>query len=150
MKKYISVILIAIIAFTSCEQDSICIDATTPSLLIRFNDIDDVDEYKSITLDTIWAADKEVYATNQTVDSIYIPLDINENFTVYNFNSDDLIDQIKLAYTRNDVYVGRACGYKIIYEDLQLESNTNNWIKNIEINYTTIDNDTTAQVTIFH
>lgn len=150
MKKYILVIFIAIIGFISCEQDSICIDATTPSLLIRFNDIDDIDEYKSITLDTIWAADKEVYATNQTVDSIYIPLDINENFTVYNFNSDDLIDQIKLAYTRNDVYVGRACGYKIIYEDLQLESNTNNWIKNIEINYTTIDNDTTAQVTIFH
>jgi len=150
MKKYISVIIIAIISFISCEQDSICIDATTPNLVIRLYDFDNRSETKTILLDSVWAEDKGLYIIKETTDSIAIPLDLNNNFTSYNLGSNALVDQIKINYNRKDVYVGRSCGYKTIYEDINIESASNNWIKEIEIINTIINNDTAAQVYIFH
>ncbi|MFD1292441.1 DUF6452 family protein [Lutibacter holmesii] len=150
MKKSLLLIIISLFAITSCEQDDICIDATTPFLLIRFNDYEDQDEYKSVTLDSVWAQDQDLYLTSSTVDSLYIPLDLNEDVTLYNLAANAVVDEMNLNYNRSDIFVGRSCGYKTIFEDLELESNTNNWIKNIEFNYTTIDNDTIAAITIFH
>lgn len=150
MKKYLSLIIISIIAITSCEQDSICIDATTPSLTIRFYDYNDKDEIKSINLDSVWAEDKSLYLQNVSLDSLSIPLDLNENFTIYNLGATALVDQINFNYTRKDVFVGRSCGYKTVFENLEITNNTNNWIKEIEIINTIIDNDTAAQVYIFH
>ena len=140
----------AIISFISCEQDSICIDPTTPNLVIRFYDFDNRSETKSVLLDSVWAENKGLYIINQSADSIAVPLDLNENLTLYNLGSNALVDQIKFNYTRKDIFVGRACGYKTIYEDLNIESTENNWIKEIEIINTLIDNDTAAQVYIFH
>jgi len=150
MKKYITVIIIAIISFISCEQDSICIDATTPNLVIRFYDFDNRSETKSVLLDSVWAENKELYIKNVTQDSIAIPLDLNENFTLYSLGANALVDQIKFNYNRKDIFVGRSCGYKTIYEDLNIETATSNWIKEIEIINTIINNDTAAQVYIFH
>jgi hypothetical protein len=150
MKKYIIVIIMAIISFISCEQDSICIDATTPNLVIRFYDFDNRSETKSVLLDSVWAENKGLYIINESADSIAVPLDLNENLTLYNLGSNALVDQIKLNYNRKDIFVGRSCGYKTIYEDLNIESTENNWIKEIEIINTIIDNDTAAQVYIFH
>ena len=150
MRKSIILIILSFFAITSCEQDEICIDSTTPFLLIRFNDYEDQDEYKSVLLDSVWVLDKEIYLTSETVDSIYIPLDLNEDFTSYKLAANAVVDDMNVNYIRSDVFVGRSCGYKTIFEELSLESNTNNWIKNIEINYTTIDNDTIAAITIFH
>ena len=150
MRKSIILIILSFFAITSCEQDEICIDSTTPFLLIRFNDYEDQDEYKSVLLDSVWVLDKEIYLTSETVDSVYIPLDLNEDFTSYKLAANEVVDEMDVNYTRSDIFVGRSCGYKTIFEDLQLESNTNNWIKDIEINYTTIDNDTIAAITIFH
>ena len=150
MKKYITVIIMAIVSFISCEQDSICIDATTPNLVIRFYDFDNRSETKSVLLDSVWVENKGLYIKNATQDSIAIPLDLNENFTLYNLGAYALADQIKLNYNRKDVFIGRSCGYKTIYEDLIIESPTNNWIKEIEIINTIINNDTAAQVYIFH
>ena len=150
MRKSFLLIVLCFFAITSCEQDDICIDSTTPFLLIRFNDFDDQDEYKSVELDSVWVQDKELYLTSTTVDSLYIPLDLNEDFTSYKLASNAVVDDMNLNYSRSDIFVGRSCGYKTIFEDLELESNTDNWIKNIEINYTTIDNDTIAAITIFH
>lgn len=150
MKKYFFIIIISIIAFTSCEQDSICIDATTPPLVIRFYDFENPDETKTVAFDSIWAEGKEQYIKSVTLDSVAIYLDINENFTLYNFSSENVVDKINFEYNRNNIFIGRSCGYKTIYEDFQIGSQTNNWIKNIEIIKTTIDNDTIAQVHIFH
>jgi len=150
MKKYITVIIIAIISLISCEQDSICIDATTPSLVIRFNDFDNRSEIKSVLLDSVWAEDKNLYLKNKSLDSIAIPLDLNNNSTLYYFGANAVVDQINLNYNRKDIFVGRSCGYKTIYEDLNIKSITNNWIKEIEIINTIINNDTAAQVIIFH
>lgn len=150
MKKYFSLIIISIITITGCEQDSICIDATTPSLTILFYDYNNRDEIKSINLDSVWAEDKSLYLQNVSLDSLSIPLDLNENFTVYNLGANALVDEIKFDYSKKDVFVGRSCGYKTVFENLEITNNTSNWIKEIEIINTIIDNDTAAQVYIFH
>lgn len=150
MKKYIALILVLIITILSCEKDDICIDTTTPSLIIRFYDNDNQTETKQVLLDSVWANSKENIYKNQTLDSIIIPLDLTQNNTLYKLTSNSIEDEINFTYDRKDIFVSRSCGYKTIFENLQIDSNTSNWIKNININNSTIENDTAAHITIFH
>jgi hypothetical protein len=150
MRKLFFLLAITLFAILGCEKDDICVESTTPFLVIRFNDIDDKNEYKRVLIDSIRVKENDLYAANTTLDSLYIPLDINEDFTTYEIAANGLVDEIKVNYTRTAIFVGRACGYKVNFEDFQLESNTINWIKGIDINNNSIDNDTIAAITIFH
>jgi len=150
MKKYIIIIIVSFLAILSCEKDDICIDATTPSIIIRFYNNDIQTDVKKVSELTVWADGKDSIYVKQSLDSIIIPLDLNQNNTLYKFTSNSIEDEINFTYTRNDVFVSRSCGYKTIFENLQIDSNTTNWIKNISINNTTIENDTAAHITIFH
>jgi len=150
MKKFIVLIIVSILAFSGCEKDDICIEATTPNLIIRFYNNDIPAEIKAVTSLTVWADGKENQYASQTLDSIVIPLDLANNNTLYRLSTATLEDQINFTYTRKDVFVSRSCGYKTIFENLQIESNTTNWVKNISINNSTIDNETAAHITIFH
>lgn len=152
MKKYITLLILAIITILSCEKDDICIDATTPSLIFLFYDNDSQTDLKKINLDSVWVKDNvkiEEYV-NVSLDSIAIPIDLNENSTTYIIENNSIKDTLKFSYTRNDVFVSRSCGYKTIFDNLQIDSNTTNWIKNISINNSTIDNETSAHISIFH
>jgi len=149
MKKYIIIIIVSFLAILSCEKDDICIDATTPSIIIRFYNNDIQTDVKKVSELTVWADGKDSIYVKQSLDSIIIPLDLNQNNTLYKFTSNSIEDEINFTYTRNDVFVSRSCGYKTIFENLQIDSNTTNWIKNISINNTTIENDTAAHITIF-
>jgi len=150
MKKYFTIIVVSIFAMLSCEKDDICIEATTPSLIIHFYNNDVQTESKSIEDLTVWANDKDSLYVNQELDSIVIPLDLAQDNTLYKFSNNLIEDEINFTYDRKDVFVSRSCGYKTIFENLQIENNTSNWIKNIEINNSTIENDTAAHITIFH
>ena len=150
MKKYISILLLFTFTIISCEKDDICIDATTPSLIIRFYDNDIQTEIKQVSGLTVWAHGKDSIYVNQALDSIVLPLDLTKDNTLYKFSSGIIEDQINFTYTRNDVFVSRSCGYKTIFENLQIDSNTTNWLKDISINNSTIDNETAAHITIFH
>jgi uncharacterized protein DUF6452 len=152
MKKYITLIALAIFTILSCEKDDICIDETTPSLIFRFYNNDSQADLKSINLDSVWVENKikiEGYV-NVSLDSIAIPLDLNENNTTYIMENNTIKDTLKFSYTRSDIFVSRSCGYKTIFENLQIDSNTTNWIKNISINNSTINNETSAHISIFH
>ncbi len=150
MKKYITIILVSFLAILGCEKDDICIEATTPSLIIRFYDNNIQTEIKQVSNLTVWADGKDSIYVNQALDSIVLPIDLTKDNTFYKFSSDLIEDEIIFTYTRNDVFVSRSCGYKTIFENLQIESNTTNWIKNISINNTIIENDTAAHISIFH
>lgn len=154
MKKYIF-LFITFFTLFSCENDSICIDPITPYLVIRFKDYEDQSEYKKVQLDSVWADGKELFLENQSIDTLAIPLDLNNDFTLYKFaalidEDTSKIDAIKFAYSRKDIFVGRSCGFKTNFENFEIESNTNNWIKEIEVLQTIIDNDTIEAITIFH
>jgi len=150
MKKYLTILVLLIFTILSCEKDDICLEETTPSLIIRFYDNDLQTEFKQVTSLTVWADGKDTLYLNQTLDSIVLPLDLTQNNTLYGFKSDGIEDQINFTYSRDDVYVSRSCGYKTIFENLTIDNNTTNWIKNININNSTIDNETAAHISIFH
>ncbi|MFK5957695.1 MAG: DUF6452 family protein [Lutibacter sp.] len=150
MKKYFTIITISLFTILSCEKDDICIEATTPNLIIRFYN-DEVQTDSKIVDDlTVWADGKDSLYVNQALDSIIIPLDLTQNTTTLILANNLVNDTIAFSYDRKDIFVSRSCGYKTIFENLQIANNSSNWIKNIEINNSTIENDTAAHITIFH
>ena len=150
MKKYITILLVSFVAILSCEKDDICLEETTPNLIIRFYDNDLQTEFKQVSGLTVWADGMDTIYLNQTLDSIVIPLDLTKNNTLYKFSANEIEDEINFSYSRDDVYVSRSCGYKTIFENIQIDSNTSNWIQNISINNSIIDNETSAHISIFH
>lgn len=150
MKKYITILLVSFVAILSCEKDDICLEETTPNLIIRFYDNDLQTEFKQVSGLTVWADGMDTIYLNQTLDSIVIPLDLTKDNTLYKFSANEIEDEINFSYSRDDVYVSRSCGYKTIFENIQIDSNTSNWIQNISINNSIIDNETSAHISIFH
>jgi hypothetical protein len=125
MKK-IFLLIIATISFSSCEKDDIC-DATTgttPRLIIAFYDFTNPTLTKTVTnLAIIATGQTEPYAIYNGVSKIQVPLDIATNLSQYQFilnygNTNASFvdpDNIQFNYTRQNVYVSRACGYKTVF-----------------------------------
>ena len=152
MKKHITLLVIAFALIISCEKDDICLENTTPNLMIKFYNFENDTLVRTIKIDSIRVLNKGLISnyTAKSFDSIQIPLDINQYTTSYQITSGNLADTIYFSYDRNDIFVSRSCGYKTNFENLAIDSTTNNWIKAYNINTTIIDNDTTAHINIYH
>ena len=152
MKKYSTLIILALILMLSCEKDDICLENTTPYLMLKFYSFENDTLVKTIDIDSIRVLNKGLISnyTAKSFDSIQIPLDINQYTTSYQITSEKTTDTIYFSYDRKDIFVSRSCGYKTNFENLAIDSTTNNWIKAYNINTTTIDNDTTAHINIYH
>lgn len=181
MKK-ISLLLI-VIAFIgiginlSCEADDICPESTptTPSLIMEAYDTTITENKKNIPNLLVAGVDNENVLPGYGIVSapkIILPLKTDANTTQYvlirnaaiNNNStpddtsDDTIDgnydTITINYTREEVYVSRACGYKTIYKNVTvtIEPDTDNWIKSIiPVNENqSIEDETETHFNIYH
>ncbi|GAB1309708.1 hypothetical protein KH5_23910 [Urechidicola sp. KH5] len=148
MKK-IFLLVFGIVVISACQRDDFCIDPITPNLVIRFYDSDNQDIYKNVIDLTVWADGREELYTGVTTDSIAIPLDPNNDMTLYHLSSEDLEDDITFLYTRKEVFVSRSCGFKYDFESLTFEDATNNWIEQIEITNENVT-DETEHVKILH
>lgn len=178
MKKIIILLVLALsFSFSSCEKDDIC-DAntpTTPRLVIKFYDITNPSILKNVTnLKVIadkmpngivfnTATDDSKYLTNGN--TISIPLKTTENSTSYSFilnsgNPNPAFvneDIIKFDYTRNEVFVSRACGYKILFTLDPINPYTHTdaavpdllWIKYISVETSNIENENETHIKIF-
>jgi hypothetical protein len=169
MKKIIALFLVCSV-FMTCEKDDICSaeTATTPKLILRFYDISDQEETKAVPNLLVYGLNNfneivlfdHIGLAAANTDSIAIPLRTDDNLTRFvlhrDFEGDDFetgnIDVITANYEREEVYVSRACGFKTIYNNLtlNLETDTDNWVINSEILNTTVENEITAHVKIFH
>ena len=150
MKKYSTLIILALILMLSCEKDDICVETTTPRVIILFNNFDEPENSKELSSLTFWVNENDSIVLNQTIDSLAFPIDLTQNSTQYIFKTNNIKDTINLEYNRKDIFVSRSCGYKTIFEELKNKSNTFNWMKDITINTTTIENETAAHITILH
>ena len=92
-------------------------------------------------------------------DTIYLPLRNFDDQTIYDFETDSEedgfnSDRLNFSYTREDVFVSRACGFKVDYNNLtpvrQLETPDQPWIFNIEVLDSTVNNRNEVHVEIFH
>jgi hypothetical protein len=128
MKKGIILFMMLLSAsyFISCEKDDICAEGTptTPSLVIRFFEDTNRSQPKNVTNLRVIAEGMETGVPFGTTDvtsasTIQIPLRTDADQTVYRFihratatDGTTNEDRITFNYTRNEIYVSRACGYK--------------------------------------
>ena len=156
MKKVLTLLLITMFSFSGCEKDDIC-DAntsTTPRLVIQFYDFSNPTVLKNVTdLKVIGEGMTEGIVFNGNGNTVSIPLKTTENSTTYRFifNSDSPSsneEEIKFEYTRENIFVSRACGFKTIFSLDKISSDLL-WIKDIRIEKSNIVNENETHVKIY-
>lgn len=177
MKKIISLLLLITFASSSCEKDDIC-DAntpTTPRLVIDFYNNSSPSEKKNVTnLEVIGdgmtegivfnsSSDESKYLANGS--TISIPLKTDANSTKYTFilnsrNANPTLidtDEVTFIYTRNDVFVSRACGFKTLFTFVPTNSilhkavpvTKGKWMQAIAVQKNNIDNENETHIKVY-
>tara|TARA_R110002124_G_scaffold174121_3_gene341705 strand:- start:966 stop:1448 length:483 start_codon:yes stop_codon:yes gene_type:complete len=160
MKKTIIYILLFAFIFSACEKDDICLLPTTPKLVLRFYDNTSQTTVKKVERLSIWADGKDTISNYKsvTLDSVAIPLNVNTSQTIYHLKTNSVngniannaTSTITINYTTAEEYVSRSCGFKTIFNNVTITSN-NGWIQSFTpTSLTTINNQTSAHVKIFH
>lgn len=172
MKKIFPILLITmlLVNISSCEKDDICVDGDTPFLVIGFFDVADTAETKQVPTLRIINSDIATILDNDSFndranspDSLSVPLRTNEQTTTYTFISDSAddadtqeeagnIDTLTISYQVREDFVSRACGFVSNFDDLTvtLSEGAENWIQDIQIVQSTVENSNNIHVKIFH
>jgi hypothetical protein len=186
MKKIISLLIIFTFGLSSCEKDDIC-DPNTPTtarLVITFYDVNNPSLLKSVTnLRVIGEGMPEtegvIFNENATGDAKYlangnkiaIPLKTDADAARFKFILDYgnvnpaaiNTDEIRFNYTRQNVYVSRACGFKTIFElnpnaigppittpFLQFDTDANGlWMQQVFVKKYNIDSENETHVEVY-
>lgn len=151
MKNIYATLLIMLFCI-SC-QDEFCLDSTTPSLIVRFRDIN-TDTIKPIKLN-VGAIDLDTLINDTTLDSLVIPLNTQTNSITYFLSKvDDSNSQsselLTIDYDIEDVYVSKACGFKSIFKNISITTTNNDWLLNFNTITSDITNENQAHVKILH
>jgi len=178
----IALLAIAAVLMTiGCQKDDICPEstATTPLIKVLFFDAENTDQNdpkSAINLKVKAQIIENDLITRSTVSAINLPLNTNvgENtnvgattyeFTEYARVSGDTepntenppnTDVLRITYSIAEEYLNRACGYRVLYNNIQVEisepedDTSGNWITNITVQDSIIDNETTTYFFIYH
>ncbi len=175
MKKILALILLAL-SFSSCEKDDICIDETTPRLILEFYDNSNPSVLRNVVnlkVKAVGADDFIVFDTSLSEtdpdrylfngNKLELPLYITQDTTKYSLilNSTSSTganeDSLQFNYARKNVFVSRACGYKTIFElndfpggVIKTDGATPNgfWIQDINILTTNIETENETHIKI--
>ena len=153
------------LSFSGCEKDDICVDDTTPRLIIEFFDDASPANLKNVTnLKVTGVGETDALKVFTGVSKIELPLKNIDDTTQYililnststtGANNEDFL---QFDYTRQNVYVSRACGYKTIYELNSPNGVTLTdaatpdqlWIRNISIQTTNIESENEVHIKIY-
>ncbi|MDC1197314.1 DUF6452 family protein [Algibacter sp.] len=172
----IPILLIAMLSI-SCERDDICPDATptTPRLIIDLLDALNPDTKKNVFDLVVIGVDNDDFLPDyifQDTDDLILPLRTDDNTTEYilikeasvndngtpNDNTDDFVDgnqdRITLNYSREEVFVSRACGFKTIFKNVTLTivQDGDNWMLSREplTDNQSVEDETTTHFNISH
>jgi len=179
--KYFKVLIIPILLIAmlsiSCERDDICPDATptTPRLIIDLLDALNPDTKKNVFDLVVIGVDNDDFLPDyifQDTDDLILPLRTDDNTTEYilikeasvndngtpNDNTDDFVDgnqdRITLNYSREEVFVSRACGFKTIFKNVTLTivQDGDNWMLSREplTDNQSVEDETTTHFNISH
>ena len=166
-RKLLFIFTVLSIGLSSCERDDICPEntPTTPRLVVQFFDINNPEIQKNINELVIQSVDtdNENFIEYDNVSEIILPLKTNQNSTQFlmtiNANSENEsdinTDELIFNYARRNVYINRACGYKVEFLDFQVtqieESNEDlEWIKVTAVQQPNIDNENETHLFIYH
>lgn len=170
----ISILIIAVIGLSGCEKDDICVDGTTPLLIVSFYDVDNRTELKKVPKFRVVGIGQKTtvigVADRTDLDSIAIPLKVDKDITGFYFisNSVDIdaedangqaikveggdLDSLYFKYNRDNKFISRACGFITNFDNLEgdLKLEGENWIKDMEVIIPLVDNSTETHVKIYH
>lgn len=155
---------------TGCQRDDICPESTqtTPLLNISFFDALETDIPKPPVNLTVRSIDFDTIILRRVNDvEISIPLRTDVNATEYEFilnapaTTDDgevddnsNTDVINFTYTPEEIYINRACSFKVNYLNLNArvrsEDDDNTWIRLISVEEENIENETITHIIIYH
>jgi len=134
MRHYIipTIILLLFCFFSSCEKDDICSQntQTTAKMVISFYEYLNPSERKTfLKLEVFEPETPENILVFENTDQIKIPLRTDIETTSYVFrlsyiNINQTLtnqDKIEFTYSKDDVYISRACGYKTNFSLLDSE-----------------------------
>jgi hypothetical protein len=166
MKKYIKTVLLLIftVSFWNCEKDDICAEGTptTPRVVIEFYDASNPTVLKTVTnLGILAPGFTDGFGFNG-VSKIVVPLKTTDDTSTLQFiqngsdtdTGNDNVDEIVFNYTRQDIYVSRACGYKTNFTldpstGTVLTTDADNWIQSITIEQHSIENENETHIKIY-
>jgi hypothetical protein len=161
-------LLLFVFSLLGCEKDDIC-DATTPTtprLVIEFYDFNaSTETLKSVTNLGVIAPSFIEGIGFTGVNKIQVPLKTTEDTTTLRFiqngsdtnATNDNEDILQFNYSRNEVYVSRACGFKTLFTlnatspivPTEPFSSASSWIKNIVIVKANLENENEVHIKIF-
>ncbi len=171
MSRYSFTSLLAILLLVNlgCQKDDICPLAveTTPLVTVSFFDFNDTDVPKPpVNLRIKAPGVEEVLFDRVNTSEVVIPLRTDADITEYNFilnapaapeGATGNTDRVIFSYGRNEVYINRACSFKVEYIDLRATviQDENNWIRTIlvveeEEEEENIENETNPRIIIYH
>jgi len=167
MKRFLTALgLLALFFIPGCEKDDLCDEAarTTPRLIVNFFDFANPTTPKNVnSLEIIGDGASDPLGTFNGVSQVELPLRTTDDFTRYslriNSNNEafDNTDYLQFNYTRDNIYVSRACGYKTVF-DLDgtsaymltdAEPADGLWISHVFVNTLEIDNENETHVNIY-
>ncbi|TXE17398.1 hypothetical protein ES731_12270 [Psychroflexus gondwanensis] len=147
----------------SCERDDICPEATvtTPKLVIEFFDANNPGNSRNVNDLLVREIEKDTAILFNSTSTIAIPLktDAIETKYIFNINSQSesggLIDTLNFSYATVETYLNRACGFKADFIDFRarkesIELDEMNWIRDIQVRETTIDNESETHLYLFY
>tara|TARA_R110000751_G_scaffold135_3_gene637 strand:- start:53277 stop:53795 length:519 start_codon:yes stop_codon:yes gene_type:complete len=172
MKK-IKLILLTLccISLLTCERDDLCPETTptTPSLVIGFFNNALPENPKTVIDLYVIGLDNDNVLPGYSVvdvDELILPLRTDTDTTTFFLTNNTVLDDdgnitsgntdtVTITYDRKDIYVSRACGYKTIYEnvDVTIDGGTDgNWIilAQPENDNLTIEDETTTHYYFNH
>jgi hypothetical protein len=164
MKKIHIFLMLVAFSLSSCEKDDICSDETTPRVVIEFYNISNPTVKLNVTnLKVTGVGQTEDLGVFTAVSKIQLPLKTSEDVTKYSLTLNSTSDVLKnedfleFNYLKNEVFVSRACGYKIVYNldasngivHTDSETPDETWIKNIFIENYSINTENETHIKIY-
>lgn len=129
MKSVFLFLICLLFIVTACEEDDICTGGGTPKLTVVFrnqlntsNMPDTLSIYRS---DNIGFENPDTIYQKSFTDSIKLPLGGMNSDKVYfqiRRRSNPDMDLLTVAYNPKSTFVSKACGFKIIYENLAYQT----------------------------
>ncbi|HLS12668.1 MAG TPA: DUF6452 family protein [Flavobacteriaceae bacterium] len=160
LKSFVVLLFVATI-YAACTADDICSEETqtTPKMVISFADHMISGVAKPLNHLKIRNIEYDTIVWDAPADTISIPLSTEMNRSTYAFTivKEEIpyTNIYQFDYNREEIYVSRACGYKMRYTNLMAEdiSNTDSiptWAKFITILNPIVEDEKSAHITILH
>lgn len=170
MRKIAALLGLGLLVFGSvnCERDDICGEdiPTTPRIFLEYYNNDTTVDLKAVTMDMREIGSEDTIRVSAQT-SVYVPLRTDADsvtwiFTVNPDSSDPNLvrtDTITFNYTRTEVFVSRACGYKTVYDLNNQAGQTpaiqhspsppNAWMRDLIIDSYDIETEDDAHIRVF-